>query len=84
MHNIIDTVYSLFKNATEQSRPIALFLWRMITLKSARKILGKLAENISDEELERELETASMIAEIVLMKYKEERGKINTKSAQNA
>lgn len=55
-----------------------------MTLNQARKILGKSGEGLSDEELEQEIETASMIAEIVMMKYREERNKIDVQLNQNA
>ncbi len=35
-----------------------------ITLKQARKLLGKIAENISDEELEKDIKTAELLKAI--------------------
>lgn len=35
-----------------------------LTLKKARKLLGKMADSISDEELKKEIETANLLKEI--------------------
>ncbi len=37
---------------------------KAINLRKARKILGKLAENISDDELEKELQTARLLKDL--------------------
>ena len=35
-----------------------------MTIKQARKLLGKMAEPISDEELEKEIQTANLLKEL--------------------
>jgi len=42
-----------------------------MTIKKARKILGKLAKNLSDKELEKELEIAEFLSELLLQIYPE-------------
>lgn len=41
----------------------------MLTLKQARKKLGKKADDLSDEELTKEIEFANFLAELVLEQY---------------
>ena len=48
-----------------------------MTLPKARKVLGKLAENLSDEQVMKEIETTHMFAEIIKVAYKEYKNKNN-------
>lgn len=43
----------------------------MISVSKARKIIGKEAETMTDSDIEKELETLSFIAELVLEKFKD-------------
>lgn len=47
----------------------ALFLLEKMTIKQARKILGQLADDISDQKLEQEIETASLLKDIFFSVY---------------
>ena len=40
-----------------------------MTLKQARKILGELGKDLSDEEIRKELEDASFLSELLLERY---------------
>ncbi len=40
-------------------------------LSKARKVLGKMADNLTNSEIEKEIELATMIAEMVLKEYKD-------------
>lgn len=42
-----------------------------MTLSKARKVLGKLSKPLSDDQIQKEIDIAASIAEIVLTKYKE-------------
>lgn len=55
-----------------------------MTLTKARKILGKLAEKLTDDEVMKEIETATMVAEVVLLSYKEDKNKNIISQNQNA
>lgn len=41
----------------------------MLTIKEARKILGKLADTISDKELEKEIDSAALLKDIFFSVY---------------
>lgn len=43
--------------------------WLMLTIKQARKVLGKSSVNLSDEQLQKELEVASFLSELLFEKY---------------
>ena len=40
-----------------------------MTVKKARKILGKLAKSLSDEQIKKELEVSVFLAELILKEY---------------
>lgn len=44
-----------------------------LTLKSARKLLGKDAQNVSDEELEKDIETAQLLKDLFFKNLKNQR-----------
>ena len=50
-----------------------------MTVSKARKILGKLAERLSDEEIKKELEMSVFLAELILKEYPEYKRAINGK-----
>ena len=47
----------------------------MITIAKARKILGQLAQNLTDEELQKEIELNKLLVEVVLTQYKSSKEK---------
>ena len=55
-----------------------------MTLPKARKILGKLAEKLTDDQVMEEIERSNMIAEILLMAYKEGKSKNNIPQINHA
>jgi len=49
-----------------------------LTIKRARKILGKTAKNLSDKQLKNEINTAVFLAELFIEKYPELRKNYST------
>lgn len=47
-----------------------------MTIKQARKILGKLGKNLSDKQIEKEIENVNFLAEIYLKDYPKFTGKV--------
>ena len=45
------------------------FLLLKMTIKQARKTLGKLAQNLTNEQLEEEIQTAVFLAELLMQHY---------------
>lgn len=46
-----------------------------LTLKSARKLLGKTVENVSDEELQKDIDTATLLKDFFFDAYLKDRKK---------
>jgi len=50
-----------------------------MTVKKARKILGKLGMKLSDKEIEKELEVSVFLAELILKEYPGYKNQLNMK-----